>query len=345
MELHTASELGLISGKYLFDEDAILYSKIRPNLNKVAIPGIRGVCSADMYPLWVRDPGQVDREFLYFALTSESFVSEATSRSFRTGIPKINREDLEPLEIQFPPLREQRRIAEIISTWDVAIEKTNRLRALRMAQLDTLRERIFTRSDWQTRALKEISSRIRATSDGASHPVMTISSRSGFVLQSDKYSRDMAGTSLANYTLLSEGDFSYNKGNSLTYPQGCVFALKEASALVPSVYFSFRLADGLSSSFYEHFFAAGMLNRQLERIITSGVRGNGLLNVNTIDFFNCWLPLPSRSEQDMVAALLDEAAREVDLLRKEAAALSLVKRGLMQKLLTGHVRTEESALV
>ena len=46
-----AKEENLISGKYPFDDTMILYSKIRPNLNKVALPSFKGICSADMYPL------------------------------------------------------------------------------------------------------------------------------------------------------------------------------------------------------------------------------------------------------------------------------------------------------
>src|SRR5262245_28465998 len=70
-----ACELGLSSGKYLFDERAIVYSKIRPNLNKVCIPGFIGVCSADMYPIWTRDG--IDSKFLYQYMLSEQFVRRA----------------------------------------------------------------------------------------------------------------------------------------------------------------------------------------------------------------------------------------------------------------------------
>jgi restriction endonuclease S subunit len=49
--IKTPRELNLQSGKYLFQATDILYSKIRPYLNKVVIPGFSGVCSADIYPL------------------------------------------------------------------------------------------------------------------------------------------------------------------------------------------------------------------------------------------------------------------------------------------------------
>lgn len=180
-------------------------------------------------------------------------------------------------------------------------------------------------------------------SDGASHTVMTISAKTGFVAQADKYRRDMAGANLANYTLLRRGEFAYNKGNSLTYPQGCIYALKVDSALVPNVYYSFRLRGDLNSSYYEHFFASGALNRQLAQRITSGVRGNGLLNLHADDFFGVKVPVPDRATQDLIADALNVGTRKIELLQRKAELLRTQKRGLMQKLLTGQVRVNVAA--
>ncbi|MBJ7592820.1 restriction endonuclease subunit S [Aeromonas veronii] len=88
LNLRTAKEDGVISGKYAFDEHDILYSKIRPALNKVAAPDISGVCSADVYP--IRPCCEMlRREFLVYLLRSESFVKYATKHSGRGKIPKI----------------------------------------------------------------------------------------------------------------------------------------------------------------------------------------------------------------------------------------------------------------
>lgn len=120
-KLQSANDLRQISGKYAFDRDAILYAKIRPNLNKVGLPDFDGICSADVYPVWIKDTNATDRTFVYFLLTSDSFVADASARSFRTGLPKINRPDLESITVALPPLPQQRKIAEILRTWDEAI--------------------------------------------------------------------------------------------------------------------------------------------------------------------------------------------------------------------------------
>ncbi|WP_237185632.1 restriction endonuclease subunit S [Rothia nasimurium] len=95
----TAAEDGVKSGKFLFKKGDILYSKIRPNLNKVAIAQFDGLCSADMYPLIVNN-NLVDSKYLQMALSSESFIAYANSLSNRANIPKLNKNQLLSFELK-----------------------------------------------------------------------------------------------------------------------------------------------------------------------------------------------------------------------------------------------------
>jgi type I restriction enzyme, S subunit len=74
VNVRTARELGLTSGKYLFDEMDVLYSKIRPALNKVVAPDFKGICSADIYPFRPLN-GKLCREYLVYLLRSQDFLS------------------------------------------------------------------------------------------------------------------------------------------------------------------------------------------------------------------------------------------------------------------------------
>ena len=136
------------------------------------------------------------------------------------------------------------------------------------------------------------------------------------------------------------GEFAYNKGNSFTAPQGCIFQLNRPTALVPHVYFCFALDEGINKEFYRHLFEAGALNRQLSRLINSGIRNDGLLNLNADDFFACKLPVPSAEEQALIATILTAAKEEIALIETQFETLTRQKLGLMQKLLTGEWRAQ-----
>lgn len=138
----TATDLGLISGKYLFTEQDIIYSKIRPYLNKVALPGFAGLCSADMYPL--RATEGFERKFLFHFLLSEGFLKQAIPHQLRTGIPKINREQLSATRIPRPPLEEQRDIAKILDAIDRKMDLHSRKGAVLGTLFKTLLHKLMT---------------------------------------------------------------------------------------------------------------------------------------------------------------------------------------------------------
>ncbi len=114
--LETAAEQSAESGKYMFEQGAVIYSKIRPALAKVAIAPVAGLCSADMYPLTSR--GKLQQDYLAWLLLSPGFTAWAVLESDRVAMPKINREKLNELRLPVPSLAEQEAIVDFI------VEKT-----------------------------------------------------------------------------------------------------------------------------------------------------------------------------------------------------------------------------
>lgn len=90
--------------------------------------------------------------------------------------------------------------------------------------------------------------------------------------------------------------------------------------------------------FYKYLFESGALNHQLSRLINTGIRNDGLLNLSPNDFFNCTVVLPEKKEQILLSKLFLTIDEEISLLKKYYAFLLLQKRGLMQKLLAGNLR-------
>lgn len=117
LEYQLVKDSSLKSGKYLFDERHIIYSKIRPNLNKVALPQFKGVCSADAYPILCLDE-IVHRNYLGYVLRSEFFLSYILAFSGRTNIPKVNKEQLKGFNMPIPPIELQNQFADFVKQID-----------------------------------------------------------------------------------------------------------------------------------------------------------------------------------------------------------------------------------
>lgn len=131
LNVSTAKDLNLISGKYVFDESYILYSKIRPALNKVARPNFKGICSADIYPIRPATD-ELLQSFLGYMLLSKEFLDHAKKHSDRGKIPKVNREALMAYIASLPAPDEQYRIADFLCSIDELLaSQTRRVEALR----------------------------------------------------------------------------------------------------------------------------------------------------------------------------------------------------------------------
>jgi len=192
--------------------------------------------------------------------------------------------------------------------------------------------------DWKVKKLKDISNRVQRKNDGKSHNVLTISSKGGFLNQTERFSKVIAGENLAKYILLRKNEFAYNKGNSKTYPYGCIYRLEDyEEALVPNVYYCFEIREGVTE-FYKHYFIAGKLNKFLARVINTGVRNDGLLNLNVTDFFDVPVAAPPIKEQQKIASILSTWDKAIELKEKLIEQKKQQKKGLMRKLLTGEVR-------
>ena len=113
----TVREDGVISGKYIFTPQHIIYSKIRPNLNKVALPDFEGLCSADAYPI-LPNHSNCNRVFLAIALRSEYFLEYILQFSSRTNLPKVNRKEIAGFRMPLPPLKLQEQFAAFVEQTD-----------------------------------------------------------------------------------------------------------------------------------------------------------------------------------------------------------------------------------
>ena len=160
---------------------------------------------------------------------------------------------------------------------------------------------------------------------------MMLSAGNGFIMQSEKYSRDNAGQSLKKYTLLKKGELAYNHGASKAKQFGCCHQLEVDEALVPFVYHCFSVNKEYAP------YVASVLNtptteRQLKKLVSSSVRMDGLLNISFDDYMTVELALPSMDEQQKVFSFVSLIEEKIKKQQQLVELLKKYKRGVMREI-------------
>jgi type I restriction enzyme S subunit len=107
LPFQSAREDKIISGKHIFYAGQLLYSKVRPQLNKVAFAPTNGLCSADMYPI----EAYIEPSYLQKVMLSQYFLNQVNKFDNRVKMPKINQNQLNSLIIPCPSIVEQKAIS------------------------------------------------------------------------------------------------------------------------------------------------------------------------------------------------------------------------------------------
>ena len=187
--------------------------------------------------------------------------------------------------------------------------------------------------DWELRKLGDVTERVRGNDGRMDLPTLTISAGSGWLDQRERFSNNIAGTEQKNYTLLRKGELSYNHGNSKLAKYGAVFELTNyEEALVPRVYHSFKTNEDSSSCFIEYMFATKKPDRELGKLVSSGARMDGLLNINFDEFIGINITLPSISEQEKIGAFFKQIDDTIALHQRKLDKLKQLKQGYLQQL-------------
>lgn len=322
----------------MFDDAAIVYSKIRPNLNKACIPTFTGICSADAYPIWP-DLQAVTKEYLFYFIISPAFLNQSVPVSMRTGMPKINRSDLGAIRVPLPPLPEQQKIATILSTWDRAIELTEKLIAAKQKRKQALMQLLFTGKmrlarfknlKWKKCHLGDVAknSTGRNGVPVESRTVYSVTNSVGMI----PMDKGVIGESIERYKTVSRFDFAYNpmriNVGSIAMWEG------EDDVLVSPDYVVFRCGPDLDAEFLNHF----RKSYYWKHFVNSSGGGSVRVRIYFSDLADMKLKLPPIEVQRAIAAVLNTQDKELGILRRKLNAMKRQKKGLMQQLLTGKIR-------
>ena len=156
-------------------------------------------------------------------------------------------------------------------------------------------------TSWEQRKLRDLVKEIKRNDPNSSAPIMMITANDGFINQSERYSTDNAGKSLQKYILLQRGELAYNHGASKLRPYGSCFALiDEENARIPYVYHCFSCGNE-NPEFLSLVLNSKAVEQQLRRLVSSGARMDGLLNISFDDYTSIPIMIPNRNEQKQIA--------------------------------------------
>ena len=289
-----------------------------------------------------------DCRFFYPFFRSRQFIDVLLKPhvyGIRDG-KSIDIEGMKSILLPLPTYDEQRRIGNYIENLDHLItlhqrkcDETKKLKKFMLQKMfpkngeknPEIRFAGFT-DDWEQRKLGEIAERVQGNDGRMNLPILTISAANGWMSQEDRFSGNIAGKEQSNYTLLHKGELSYNHGNSKLAKYGTVFSLEAyKEALVPRVYHSFKTTGG-NSNFIEYYFATKLLDKELAKLISSGARMDGLLNIGFKEFMGINLKLPLYSEQVKIAEYLRNLDHLITLHQRKCDKLKLIKKFMLQNM-------------
>ena len=174
---------------------------------------------------------------------------------------------------------------------------------------------------WEQRKLGDVVKEITRNDPESEAPIMMITSNNGFIEQSERYAFNNAGESLKKYILLKKGELAYNHGASKLRPYGSCFALTTAeNARIPFVYHCFS-AENQNAEFMSIELNGAEIENQLRKIVSSGARMDGLLNISFDEYTSVSVLLPGTEEQDRIADFFRHLDNLITLHQRKCALL------------------------
>ncbi len=268
-----------------------------------------------------------------------------------SGVPSLSKTTIEAIQIPLPPLKEQEKIAEILTIWDEAITKQTELLEAKELLKKALMQKLLSgevrfsgfSDEWEEVRLSKI-----------------IKLQGGYAFKSEEFKKKgipiirisnisnnsnyMEMNDLIYYDELSnESNFLIKKNDLLIAMSGATTGKVSIYNLEKKAYLNQRVGlfkvikpTLINYSFLIQFVFSNFFSVQLKSLLVAGAQPN----ISSKDIESLKIKLPSLPEQQKIAEVLSLVDDEINLLKNELEELKLQKKALMQKLLTGQVRVK-----
>lgn len=346
------------STKNQFHEGDILYGKLRPLLNKVWLATESGHCSTDILP--IVSSKKILNHMLLYILSNHYFLSYAVGTSAGTKMPRTNWPDLKKFIVFLPPLKEQQKIASILSNINNLIENTEKL----ILQIKLLRQSLLQKivtegighkkfvnvnlgkkildlkvpDDWKSSkfidALKTRSNLISLEPEKKYKRIIVKRRHEGVVLRDEVSGKEIL---TENQYLVTVGDYVLTH-KQVIHGAGGLIPKELDGAVISKEYSQFFGTDILAINYF-NLFSMTHIFKKMIILTTQGVHIEKYV-FNKNEWLNFKIPIPPMSEQKKIVSIFDNLDDQINLYELKKKRLKSLKKSLMQKLPTGEVRVK-----
>lgn len=321
-----------------FDANNVLYSKLRPYLNKVVIPDCPGYATSEMLPL-KPNKNYITREYLTYFLRSPKFVAYINEKTSGAKMPRANSSDLKSVEIECPTLENQRhitnefdRIISIVRLRQQQIQKLDELVKARFVEL--FGDPVLNPYNWDVVTIGDIVTDVRyGTSkpavEGGKYPYLRMNNLTydGHLDLSDMKYIDIPDNEIEK-CIVRKGDVLFNRTNSIELVgKTCVFDLDDEMVIAGYI-IRVRLNEKLLPIVLSSYMNLTVLKEQLRNMAKGAVNQ---ANINAQELQSIKIYLPPIKLQEQFAAFIERTDKSKVAVQKALDEAQLLFDSLMQK--------------
>ena len=295
----------------------------------------------------------IKKEYFVFLLTGPKIQNEILKRAGSSTIPDLNHGDFLSIKISIPPLDEQEKIAEILSTWDEAINLTINLIESKKQFKKALMQNLLTakirfpqfKDEWEEIRLGNIGKSYNGLIGKVAEDFQN--GNSNFITYKNIFDNPKIDINIFEKVKIMEdeeqnlvkfGDIFFTTSSETPNEVGISSVLLSKCGILylNSFCFGFRLNNFeiLSPYFAVFYFRSDCFRKQTFKL----AQGSTRFNISKTEVLNLNIKIPNLSEQQKIAEVLMACDDEINLLNLKLENLKKQKQGLMQKLLSGKVR-------
>jgi type I restriction enzyme S subunit len=293
---------------------------------------------------------RANSQYIAYLLSSKAMNHRINKLNDSGAKAGLNLPTIRSIYINLPPLPEQRKIAQILSTWDRGIATTEKLIETSKQQKKALMQQLLTgkkrlvnpetgkafEGEWEKTHLKPLLIEEKSRNkDNRVTRVLSVTNHSGFVLPEEQFSKRVASDNISNYKVVKKGQFGYNPSRLNVGSFACLKQFSEG--VLSPMYVVFSTDDAKLQKEYLNYW---MQSNEAKQRVKNSTQGSVRESVGFDALCSFPFILPSLDEQNKIISVLSAADKEIEVLEAKLAHFKQEKKALMQQLLTGKRRVK-----